>query len=82
MDLGIRGRLALVTGASSGLGRACALALAAEGARLAIGARRTELLETVAAEARAAAARARATVRFNWPLAAAACTTIYRRILS
>lgn len=54
MDLGIRGRLALVTGASSGLGRACALALAAEGVRLAIGARRMELLETVAAGARAA----------------------------
>jgi 3-oxoacyl-[acyl-carrier protein] reductase len=54
VDLGIRGRLALVTGASSGLGRACALALAAEGVRLAVGARRMELLESVAAEARAA----------------------------
>jgi 3-oxoacyl-[acyl-carrier protein] reductase len=54
MDLQLGGRLALVTGASSGLGRACALALAAEGARIAVVARRADLLEGVAADARAA----------------------------
>jgi 3-oxoacyl-[acyl-carrier protein] reductase len=54
MDLGLSGRLALVTGASSGIGRSCALALAKEGARLAVGARRTELLERLVAEAIAA----------------------------
>jgi 3-oxoacyl-[acyl-carrier protein] reductase len=54
MDLGIAGRLALVTGASAGLGKACALALAAEGARIAVAARRLDVLEAVAAEARAA----------------------------
>ncbi len=43
---------------------------------------RALLADRDAAEARAAAARARAVVRFNWPLAAAACTTIYKRILN
>jgi 3-oxoacyl-[acyl-carrier protein] reductase len=52
MDLSIRGKLALITGASSGLGEACALALAAEGVRLAIAARRREELDRVAALAR------------------------------
>ena len=39
------GRTAVVTGASSGIGRATALALAGEGARVALGARRAEKLE-------------------------------------
>lgn len=39
MDLGLVNKTALVTGASRGLGLACALAFAAEGAKLAICAR-------------------------------------------
>jgi 3-oxoacyl-[acyl-carrier protein] reductase len=50
MDLGIRGRRALVGGASSGLGRAIAERLAAEGCDLAISARRTELLTELATD--------------------------------
>lgn len=50
MDLQLKGRTALVTGASVGIGRGIALALSREGARLAIVARRAELLEATAAE--------------------------------
>ncbi len=52
MDLGIRGRVALVTGASAGIGKAVALALAAEGVTLAVGARREEELRAVADRAK------------------------------
>ncbi|WP_431280845.1 SDR family oxidoreductase [Humitalea sp. 24SJ18S-53] len=49
MDLGLAGKVALVTGASAGLGRAIATELAAEGCRLALLARRRPLLEELAA---------------------------------
>jgi len=50
MDLLISGKTALVTGASSGIGRGIALALGAERVRLAITARRTDRLEELARE--------------------------------
>lgn len=50
MDLQLTGRTALVTGASVGIGRGIAKALAAEGVRVAISARRVDKLREVAAE--------------------------------
>ena len=52
MDLGIRGRKALLVGASRGLGKACALALAREGVDVTIVARKRDPLERTAAEIR------------------------------
>ena len=45
MDLGIRGRKALLVGASRGLGKACALAVAREGVNVTIVARTRDVLE-------------------------------------
>ena len=50
MDLDLGGRVAVVTGASQGIGRAITLALTAEGADVLLVARRQEGLDTVAAE--------------------------------
>jgi NADP-dependent 3-hydroxy acid dehydrogenase YdfG len=51
-------KVALVTGASSGIGEAAALALAAEGAAVAFSARRKERLDALAAKIEAAGGRA------------------------
>ena len=53
MDLGIRGKSALVCAASKGLGKGCALALGREGVNLVITARGLEALEAAAEEIRA-----------------------------
>jgi 3-oxoacyl-[acyl-carrier protein] reductase len=52
MDLGIKGRVALVCGGSSGLGKACAMLFAREGARVAISSRTPDKLAAAAADIR------------------------------
>jgi 3-oxoacyl-[acyl-carrier protein] reductase len=54
MELGLKGKTVVITGGSRGIGRAIALAFAAEGANLAICARGEEQLNKTADEARAA----------------------------
>jgi 3-oxoacyl-[acyl-carrier protein] reductase len=62
MDLGIRGRQAIVCAASKGLGRACAESLAREGANLTLIARTKETLDETAAAIRKASSVAVAAV--------------------
>src|SRR5438445_11640918 len=54
MDLGLKGRVAIVAASSEGLGRAVAMGLAREGAKLALCGRTRSTLETAAEEIRQA----------------------------
>jgi 3-oxoacyl-[acyl-carrier protein] reductase len=58
----LEGRVALVTGASQGIGHACALALAREGATIAVAARNQQKLDQVAGQIAAAGGKAAAYV--------------------
>jgi 3-oxoacyl-[acyl-carrier protein] reductase len=54
MDLGIKGKVAVVCGGSSGIGKATAMSLAREGAKVALCARNPKTLEAAAADIRQA----------------------------
>ena len=62
MDLGLRSKAALVTGASRGIGRGIAMELAREGCRVALCARGKDALDAAAAEVRSLGAEAIAVV--------------------
>jgi len=58
MDLGLKGKVAFVAAASKGMGKACALGLAAEGARVLMCARGEAGLKDAAAEVKGTASQA------------------------
>lgn len=65
MELGLKGKNALITAASRGLGRASALALAHEGARIAVAARNIDTTEGFLDELRAAGAEKAVAVQID-----------------
>ncbi|HET9647282.1 MAG TPA: SDR family oxidoreductase [Microlunatus sp.] len=79
MDLGLTDRVFVVTAASSGLGRASAAALVAEGARVVLVARRGDALETAVAELGRDAATSVAADLADAGTAAAACDAALTR---
>ncbi|MGH3248495.1 MAG: SDR family oxidoreductase [Trebonia sp.] len=76
MDLGLTGKVALVTAASKGLGKASALALAREGARVTICARTAADLEAAAGEIRAETGRHVLAVQADVSTAAGVSTAV------
>ena len=56
MDLQLKDEVVLITGASKGIGLACARAFVAEGARVALAARNAEVLHAAAVDLRASGA--------------------------
>lgn len=65
MDLGLRGKRALITAASRGLGRATALALAAEGAAIAVAGRNTAAMDDLLEELMKAGAHSATAVEID-----------------